>query len=193
QQKDDLAHFITARSMTMLPDRRWSAPPLIRLPHIVHSLRSVARKIRVLRDALEVGVDRLAEHGEPNRRFAFKKRAAQRLLQPHNRGCQRRLGDAAASGGPSETALRAERQKIPDLMQFHGLLTPSASIVLEACHRSPALGCEVVHTSTIFLAYFARVDAWNRTRAVHQAARLSSRAAFVLRWCCASTTLSIFC
>jgi hypothetical protein len=79
----------------------------------------VARKICVLRDALEVGMDRVAKHSERDRRFAFKKRAAQVLLQPAYGHGQRRLRDAAASGCPRETALLADRQKIPNLMQLH--------------------------------------------------------------------------
>src|SRR5262249_46854097 len=93
---------------------------LIRQPHINQSLRGVARMIRVLCDAPEIGMQRVAEHGEHNCRFAFKKRAAQLLLQPDNGVSQRRLGDAAASGCPRETALLAQRQKIPNLVHFHG-------------------------------------------------------------------------
>ena len=76
--------------------------PLIRQPHINQSLRGVARMIRVLCDALEIGMQRVAEHGEHNCRFALKKRAAQLLLQPDNGVGQRRLGDAASSGCPRE-------------------------------------------------------------------------------------------
>jgi len=126
---------------------------LIRLPRIGQSLRGVARKIRVLHDALEVGVDCVTEHRERNRRFAFKKRAAQRLLQPHNRGCQRRLGDAAASSGPCEIALLAERQKIPDLLQFHGSPLRIHGARAGSLPSMSVLECEVVHISTIFLAF----------------------------------------
>src|SRR5262249_10051050 len=77
------------------------------------SLRRVARKICVLRDALEVGMDRVAKHSERDHWFAFKKRAAQVLLQSAYGICQRRLRDAATSGRPRETALLMDRQKIP--------------------------------------------------------------------------------
>ena len=59
----------------------------------------------------------------------LKKRAAQLLLQPDNGVGQRRLGDAAASGCPRETALLAQRQKISKLVHFHGP-THVASIAL---------------------------------------------------------------
>ena len=51
-----------------------------RQPHIHQSLRGAARKIGVLRDALEVGMDSVAQDGEGDRRFAFKQRAAHLLL-----------------------------------------------------------------------------------------------------------------
>ena len=55
-----------------------------RQPHIHQSLRGAARKSGVLRDALEVGVDSVAQHGEGGRRSALKQRAAQLLLEPEN-------------------------------------------------------------------------------------------------------------
>ena len=64
-------------------------------------------------------MDRVAKHSERDRWFAFKKRAAQVLLQSAYGICQRRLRHAAASGRPRETALLTDRQKIPNLMQFH--------------------------------------------------------------------------
>lgn len=90
-----------------------------RQPHIHQSLRGAARKIGVLRDALEVGMDSVAQDGEGDRRFAFKQRASQLLLEPDNGVGQRGLGDAALSGCPRETALLAKRQKIPNLVHFH--------------------------------------------------------------------------
>src|SRR5262245_47585503 len=101
-------------------------------------------------------MDRAAKHSERDRRFAFKKRATQVLLQPVYGTCQRRLRDAAASGRPRETALLAEGQKIPNLMQLHHPLRIR-------CARTAGLpsdvgsGCEVVHISTTFLAYFHRL------------------------------------
>ena len=89
-------------------------------------------------------MDRVAKHSERDRRFAFKKRAAQLLFElPHGNG-QRRLGDAAASGCPPEIALLAERQKIPDLIHFHGPIPESVALKLPSML---ALKCEAVHTS----------------------------------------------
>src|SRR5262249_13989072 len=100
-------------------------------------------------------MDRAAKHSEGDRRFAFKKRATQVLLQPLYGTCQRRLRDAAASGRPRETALLAEGQKIPNLMQLHHPLR--ILLAQQACHRMSVQECEVVHISTIFLAYFHRL------------------------------------
>jgi hypothetical protein len=86
--------------------------------HVQESLRGVARKIGVLRDSLEVGMDGVAQHGEGDRRFAFKQRAAQHLLEPDDGAGQRGLGDAALSSCPREIALLAERQKVPNLVHL---------------------------------------------------------------------------
>jgi hypothetical protein len=130
--------------------------------HLHQSLRRVARKICVLRDALEVGMDRVAKLGERDRGFAFKKRAAQLLFEPDDGVGQRRLGDTAASSCSRETALLAEREKIANSVHFHG---PPRRIDWASCTRLPSMlawECEVVHISTIFLAYFppahARAD-----------------------------------
>src|SRR5262245_47339400 len=119
-----------------------------RQPHIHQRLRGAARKIGVLRDALEVGMESVAEHGEGDRRFAFKQRAAQLLLEPDNGVGQRGLGNAALSGRPRETALLAKRQKIPNLVHFHA--NPSARCARAGGLPSrSALECEVVHTSPL--------------------------------------------
>jgi hypothetical protein len=135
--------LIDAGRLRACLDRRRS---MIRRPHIHQSLRGVAYKIRVLRNALGVGMDGVAERSELNRRFALKKRAAQILLELHNAAGQRRLGDTASSGCPREIALLAERQKIPNLLHFHGRIPVPVALKLPSML---ALKCEAVHTSTI--------------------------------------------
>jgi hypothetical protein len=114
--------------------------------HRHQSLRRVACKICVLRDALEVEMDGVAKHSERDRWFAFKKRAAQVFLQSAYGICQRRLRDAAASSRPRETALLTNRQKITNLLQLHH---PSASavVVQQNCHGMSGLECDVIHKS----------------------------------------------
>src|SRR5262245_36358653 len=77
-------------------------------PH--QRLRDVARKVRVLRDALEIGMDVAAERGKRGERHAppsFEKCAAQLPLECDNGIGQGGLGHATAAGCPRDAALFA--------------------------------------------------------------------------------------
>ena len=75
--------------------------------------------IGVFRDPGQVGLHRIAERGERDRRLALKQRSAQFALQCDDPVGQRRLGDAAAFGGAGKIAFLAQRQEVADLVHLH--------------------------------------------------------------------------
>src|SRR5262249_39544164 len=108
--------------------------------------------IRVLGDALEIGMYGVAEHCKRDRRLALEKHAAQRPLQRDNGVGQRGLRDAAAPGRPREIALLAERQEVADLAHLHVTPRPYRLCSPTMLPSTRASQCEVVHTAALFLA-----------------------------------------
>ena len=75
--------------------------------------------VGVFRNPGQVGLHRITERGERDRRLALKQRSAQLALQCDDPVGQRRLGDAAAFGGAGKIAFLAQRQEIADLVHLH--------------------------------------------------------------------------
>ena len=82
-------------------------------------LRCLPGMIRVLRDPGQIGLHRIAEHGERDRRLALKERSAQFAFQCDDPVGQRGLGNAAAPGRAGKIALLAQGQEVADLVHLH--------------------------------------------------------------------------
>jgi hypothetical protein len=119
-------------------------------PHTDHRLRRIPRSIGVFRNALQVWLHRVAEHGERDRRPALKQCAAELPLERDDGVGQRGLRDAAASGRSREIALLTERQEVTDLLHLH--VTPPVSFGSRARLPSASgLEGEALHIRRIFL------------------------------------------
>ena len=74
-------------------------------------LRCLLGMIGVLRDPAQIGLHRIAEHAERDRRLPLKERSAEFALQCDDPVRQRGLGAAASPGRAGKISLLAQGQK----------------------------------------------------------------------------------